>query len=208
MLGYIPSSFLLVISSTQLLGVDSDDLVHIGRDNGTGQFNLQLDIRLSLLVKPVLLTSHLKVVHSQLMRNDTLLEVRVASTGCLDLELNLAAALDETQKERGFVDSVADGDEAVVEEQGSFTLGAQRAGNLLTLLLGSDDTGVLGVNGKDAVDITDVLCNHLERLAKDAPGAACNGVGVANGVDVMASLVDLGVNIVAGVVGRTSLDSY
>lgn len=102
---------------------------------------------------------------------------------------------------------MADADESVIHEKGGFSLGTEGFGDLLTLLFGGDDAAVLVVYGEGAIHVADVLGDHVEGLAKGAPSATGDGVGVADGLDVGSDLVNLGVNVKAGVVCRSGLGS-
>lgn len=139
------------------------------------------------------------------MRDNALLQVRVAGTGSFNFELDLATAFHKAQQEGGFVDSLPNSDDAMVDEQGGLALGTKCLCNLPTLLLSSNDAGVFRIHSKYPIEVTDVLSDHFERLAKGAPSAAGDGVGVTDGVDVVARIVDFGVNIVPRVVDRASL---
>lgn len=180
-------------------------LIQSLRNNTPRQLNLISNIRLRLLIQPILLPGHLEVIHRLLMRNNTLLEVRVARTRRLHPQLDVAAPIHKSHKEARLVHRVAHGDDSMVNQQRCFPLGAQDFGNLLTLLLRSHDAGVFVVDAQYAIQVTDVLGNHLEGLAEGAPGPAGDGVGVADGVDVVAGFVDFGVDVVAWVVGGTGL---
>lgn len=175
------------------------------RNHTARQLNLISNIRLRLLIQPILLPRHLEVIHRLLMRNYTLLKVRVTRTRRLNPQLDFTAPIHQSHEEARLVDRVANSDDSMVNQQRSFAFGAQYLGNLLTLLLSRYNADIFVVDAQYAIEVAHVLRDHLEGLAESAPGAAGNGVGVADGVDVVAGFVDFGVDVVAWVIGRTGL---
>jgi hypothetical protein len=203
-LAHPPSEGCTTLCLVHELRVQSD-IIHTAHDLITAKLNLQVDIWLGLLVQPVLLSRQLLVGRGQLVADNLLLQFWVACAGRLNTQLDVAAAVHKTQEERCLIDGVTDTDEAVIHEQGNLALGAESLGNLLALLLGGDNAAILIVDSEGAVDIADILSDHVKGLAEGAPGAASDGVRMADGVDIAADLVHLRVNVEAGVVGRTGL---
>lgn len=82
----------------------------------------------------------------------------------------------------------------MIEQNADFILGAQGLGDVLALVGGEDNTAVFGVYGDGVVQQRQVLIDHLEVAPKGRPGAAGDGVCMADGVDVWARLVDFRVD--------------
>ena len=108
-------------------------------------------------------------------------------------QLCLAAPFEQVQPERGLVDRLADGEDAVVLEQQRLLV-AQRARQRPALLGVVHDAREVVEDRVVAVERARVLTERLEQPTGGRPRAAAPGVGVRDRDDVGTRPVDLGVD--------------
>lgn len=75
-----------------------------------------------------------------------------------------------------------------------FTILSQRHGNPLSLFFPKDNTTILIIHGQTAIEVTDILVEHLQWLGESTPCTTSVCVSVTDCMDVWASFVDLGMD--------------
>ena len=77
----------------------------------------------------------------------------------------------------------------MIHQNGRLALG-QRLCDLCALLNPERDAAVVRIDGLGTEEVAEVLVEHFQRASEGGPGAAVNGMGMADSVDVGAGFVD------------------
>jgi hypothetical protein len=130
----------------------------------------------------------------------------VGLAGGFGEQLGLAGAVHGDEPPGGFVDGMADGEQAVIAEDGGF-LRAEGSGDAIAFGGFLDDAGVILENDVIFVKRASILGERIEQAAEGGPRFAVQGVGVRGGNDVGARGVNTRVNGEGGEIDfRTAFD--
>jgi len=108
-------------------------------------------------------------------------------------QLRLAGAVHGNEPPGGFVDAVADGEQAVIAEDGGF-FRSERAGDAVTFGSFLDDAAVIFKDHVILVKRASILRERIEQAAERGPGLAVQRMGVRGCDHVRAGGVNARVN--------------
>jgi hypothetical protein len=113
----------------------------------------------------------------------------VGLAGGFGKQLGLARAVHGDEPPGGFVDGMADSEQAVIAEDGGF-LRAEGAGDAVAFGSFLNDTGEILENDVILVKCASILGKRIEQAAERGPRFTVERVGVSGGDDVLAGGVD------------------
>jgi hypothetical protein len=183
----------------------------------TAQLTLVLEVRLEFAVQGLGVTAHLERKGSCFVVD---VDFRNAIRSCgVDHELDLARAFHERVEIGSFIYGASNSlcmvsivgglhaectyQQAMVSQDHAFAVRAQCSGQALSFFFTENDTTKVWVDGLCiAVEIADVLIDHVEFLCKCAPRLSSRAMAVAGSIDIGPRFVDGRMNEEASSVGR------